>query len=339
MKTLKSRILSGVMAGVLAVSMAVPAFAAENTPSNTTTNITGSYEEIPIEVTVPQNGAAQINPYGLPVALDDDNSIAGEQIVTRPIYIVNDGKVDLKVSASVTAVAKGDLKFVAAAPAETDTYKSAFVYLQMKASTLAESDRATTSIVTAGKDISGFDPDAANAEIAAWKQDYAAAKDLVLVNEKAAEKANMVILAGKQESATSTGTFEYVAGSAAMVRLAGKVTESPREAWSDKDGFTAAVAFTFKPDFTSATLDETAVTLANVNDTKDLTVALTGANITDVAWTSSDASKVKVEVKATPTDKTVATVTGVASGTATITATVTADNGMTYTATCEVTVS
>ena len=334
MKTMKSRILSGIMAGVLAVSMAVPAFAASTTPVNTSTTITGSYEEIPIEVTVPQTGTAQINPYGLPIELASGDKIVGEQIVTHPLYVVNNGEVALTVGASVTGTAKGDLKFVAAAPTDSDIYKSAFVYLQMKPSALDNSNRAGSSVDPADT-ISGYDAADASAEYAAWKQDYNADKDLVLVNEKAVEKANMVILDGMVDN---NGNMEYVAGSAAMVRLAGTVTESPRDAWSDRDGFTAAVAFTFKPDFTSASLDETAVTLASTTGTKDLTVSLTGAAITNVSWESSDTSKATVAVKPTPADKTVATVTGVAAGTANITATVTADNGKTYTATCVVTI-
>lgn len=335
MKTMKSRILSGIMAGVLAVSMAVPAFATSTTPVNTSTNITGSYEEIPIEVTVPQTGTAQINPYGLPIELASGDKIVGEQIVTHPLYVVNDGEVALAVTASVTGTAKGDLKFVASAPTDSDIYKSAFVYLQMKSSALDNSNRASNSADPADV-ISGYDAADASAEYAAWKQDYNADKDLVLVNEKAVEKANMVILDGKQEV---SGNMEYVAGSAAMVRLAGKVTESPRDAWSDRDGFTAAVAFTFKPDFTSAAMDKATLALDSTTTTGDLKVELTGANIVSVEWESGTPAAATVAAKSTPTNGSEATVTRVAAGTSTITATVTADNGKTYTATCDVTAS
>lgn len=56
MKTLKNRILSGAMAGALALSLAVPAFASNST------DITGTYQAVTIDVTVPTSGTAQINP-------------------------------------------------------------------------------------------------------------------------------------------------------------------------------------------------------------------------------------------------------------------------------------
>lgn len=335
MKTLKTRVLSCAMAGVLAVSMAVPAFASTTTP-NRSTNITGNFVDIVIDVNVPNNGTAQVNPYGLPVKLDDDSKITGEQIVTKPLLLVNNSDSNLNVSASVTATANGDLRFATAAPTASDTYKSAFVYLQMKPTALAFADKAQGS----DTGIQGMDTAKVNAAFAAWKQDYAAAKDLVLNGTSAATKDKMVTLAAATIDTSGTDpVVKWNAGSIAAFRLAGKVNANPKDAWVTRDGFTAAIAFTFKPDTAAASLDKTTLDLA-VNGTADLTVSLSdGVGIKNITWDTGAAATATVVAKGTPTDGTVATVTGVAAGTTTITATVLGDNGITYTASCDVTVA
>ena len=333
MKTLKKRVLSCVMAGVLAVSMAVPAFAtASPSPApNTSTNITGAYVDIVIDVNVPTTGEAQINPYGLPVKLDDDgtNKITGEQIVTKPLLLVNNSDSNLNVSASVTATATGDLRFATAAPTASDTYKSAFVYLQMKPTDLDINNKASGS----DTGIQGVTTDDVNAVFAGWKQDYAAAKDLVLNGTSAATKDKMVTLA----AATINGsTVTWNEGSIAAFRLAGKVNDNPRDAWVTRDGFTAAIAFTFKPDTTTASLSGN-LNIPATGDTT-LTVALSDSSltITSVAWTSATTASATI-ANATTTTATNTIAHGGTGGTSVITAEVTASNGMTYTATATVT--
>lgn len=338
MKNLKTRIFSGLMAGILAVSLAVPAFAS----SNTSTNITATYVDIVIDVNVPTTGTAQVNPYGLPVKLDDagTDKITGEQIVTKPLLLVNNSDSNLNVSASVTATATGDLRFAAAAPTASDTYKSAFVYLQMKSTALDNTNKATTDQVTANEDIQGLDPTAVNPVFAGWKQDYAAATDLVLNGTSAVTKDKMATLAAATVTTTGGNTVvTWNAGSVAAFRLAGKVNANPKDPWVVRDGFTAAIAFTFKPDTAAASLDKTELELATTTGTADLTVSLSdGVGIKSVVWESDATGKATVAAKADPANGSVATVTGVATGNANITAKVVGDNGITYTATCAVTI-
>ena len=59
------RFASTVMAGALTMSLAVPAFAADSQ-----TVITATYAETALDVVVPANTNATINPYGLPVTMD-----------------------------------------------------------------------------------------------------------------------------------------------------------------------------------------------------------------------------------------------------------------------------
>lgn len=334
MKNLKKRILSSALAGVLAVSMAIPAFAED--PS---TVLTATYAQPVISVTVPATGAVVINPYGMPVVLNpdaastDQASIVGAQIVTKPLAIVNNGATDLKVSATVTAETTGDLRLATSKPSSSDTTKSAYVYLQMTNSALDEGKKATSS--GAATAIAGMDNTEVSKAVAAWEQRaYASSTDLLLSGTAAATKENMLTLKAKD---AATG---LQVGSVGLFRLAGQVVASPRDAWATTDGFTATVAFSFKPDLTTASVDNATLSLSMAGTkTGDLIVSLdNNTTITDVAWESSDESKATVAALDNPADHSKATVTGVATGTATITATITASNGLTYEVTCDVTI-
>jgi hypothetical protein len=244
MKNLKQRIASGALAGALAVSLAVPAFAS----SKNSTKVTGTYQEIVINVTVPTTGTAQINPYALNVKLDDASSITGQQIVTMPLAIANKSDMKLDVNATVTGEVKGNFKFnpksTVTGEDETPlTTNSAFVYLEMKKSALANADLDTTD-----KAVQGFNAETLYAEVAAWaKSDYKpdledettldAAK--VIVGTKAAEGKKLVTL----EASNSDGELQD--GSVALFRLSGDCVKSPKTAWTKADGFTATIAFTF----------------------------------------------------------------------------------------------
>lgn len=308
-----------VMAGALALSLAAPAFASG------TTTITGKYEDIEIAVMVPTTGEAQINPYGLPVKLDTTNSISGEQVVTKPLAIANKSSVDLSVSATVTAEAKGSLMLATTAPTASLKTKSAFIYLQMKHSAMTNAD-----LDAADTGVSGFKANKINAEAAAWSQAYSATKDLVLNGTKESTKENMIVLA----KADSSG--EIQTNGVGLFRLAGQVVASPTEAWAEADGFSAAVAFTFRPDTTAATLDKETLTLDGTTTSGTLTVSLTGANIVSVTWDTDDATAASVAA-GDPTTTATVTRVGTGAGSANITATIVADNGLTYTATCAVT--
>lgn len=348
MKNLKKRIFSGTMAGALAVSLVVPAFATASPAPNTKTNITGAYEAITIDVTVPTTGTTKINPYGLPVKLDTagTNKIVGQQIVSMPLAITNNSDVNLAVDASVTGVVKGDLKLAAEAPSDGDTAKNAFVYLQMAPNALAESDKDT-----ADGNVCGFTAATINAAYEEWNPAYDADKDLV-VGTRAADKAKMVYLKATEAGSTpdSDGNYpqELVAGGSAFFRLSGQVVADPKEAWTAKDGFTANVAFTFKPDSTRIILDDGAATPAAVtavtldktgSSTPTATVRASlpdGLTIDDVAWSVTKSSTNAV-VTLTNDDTATVTVTWAKAGEDELTVEITASNGIDYVLTIPVT--
>lgn len=151
MKTKKLAALG--LSAALSLSLTSPAFAA----SNKTTKITGTYQEVPIAVTVPTTGTATINPYGLPVkvmgtATTDPKelaSISGQKITTMPMAIYSKTEVGLLVGATVTGEIKGEnLKLAAAAIPDGTTTNTALVYLETKTSGQGEAKLAKTDSVT-----------------------------------------------------------------------------------------------------------------------------------------------------------------------------------------------
>lgn len=246
------KFLSLILALVMSLSLAVPAFAA-----GTSTEITGKYQAITINVTVPGTGSAQINPYGLDVSVPDAagtgtvGKITGQQIVTKPLALQNQTAMDLNVSATVLGVVdveKTDMKLATTTTKGTPdlaedaegyvapaTAKSAFVYLQMVQNTTLTGAAAT---VTADKIGEEFTKWAASA--------YDATKD-VIVSTKETKGSNLVVLRAAKTNATTDAFEEYKAGSIAFFRLAGDCVVAPKTEWKATDEFKATIAFTFAP--------------------------------------------------------------------------------------------
>lgn len=327
----KKRIMSAVMAGVMSLSLAAPAMASE-------TVITGTYQDIVIDVEVPTEGTAQINPYGLPVEFTKKGagagkvSISGQQIVTAPLSIKNKTATPLDVYATVSGTGTG-LTLASAAPAANSEEKEAFVYLQMKESAAngAAGDTLENTIID---------------EIVAWDQAYAAAKDVVVTDTAPAEKKMATLKAATMET---DGSFKtYNAGSIALVRLAGNVVKKPTTAWAESDGFSATIAYTFSPYVAaSVTLDKATLDLDAAGTTGGTTSGVltatfdagtTGLTVTKYDWASATTASASVTAGGTAT-ATTTTVTAGTAGTSNVTVTATLSDGSTVTATCAVTVS
>lgn len=253
MNTMKKRILSCVLATAAVASMSVTAFAA-----GTTTVVTGSYDEPVMDVVVPADTTAVINPYGLGTSVKQaDNTTKVEllgQIVSLPMAIKNKSTLDLSVGAKVTTTVetgeggtamkleKATTKGVEADPDDPDsiavapkTSKSAFIEMQ---------------VVAAPNNVKGADDtdlqDAINlatAATATWEK----AKSVVLSTASEAEGADLAVM--KKATMKADGTFnEYDAGSIALVRLTGDCVASPKVGtWTEDDKFKATIVFSFSP--------------------------------------------------------------------------------------------
>jgi hypothetical protein len=265
-KNYLKKIGSVALAGVMALSLSIPAFAAggdtekkdEADTTNTSTKITTTFEEIPIAVTVPDTGTAQINPYGLPVDVKDSKdavlaTITGQQITTEPLYIINNGDIALSVGATVTAETTGGANLVTSAISATgknaNTGKDIYAYLQMATVTSVEK-------TVMGKDYKS-DLEKPVATMCADSSAWSSTNNLVLNPDEDATKSDIVTLGVK----TGDNDNDYYGTSVVAFRLAGSCVTAPADdEWNDKDGFTATIAFTFTPADTSSSSNSSSTT-------------------------------------------------------------------------------
>lgn len=315
MKTLNlKRIASTALAGVMALSLAVPTFAADD---NTTT-VTGVYKQITLSVTVPDTGDAVINPLGLPCEIKSGSvtkEVTGEQIVTTtPLVLQNKSSVDLDVAAKVTVTPGTGIYVVndlTKAQAKDDTITAKLKLLKVDLEVFAnELDNTSVS-----SDQTKVD------EFAALKSSEA---DLTIITglvRTSTKTSGPVTGQGGGDGSVilkkgNNGNLQK--GGAAYFRLAG-VAASGGTVWNgtgdNADKITAAIAWTFTPFVREnagtlvATKDGTdpldtenqlgVVTgpASSGQDTGVVTLALpSGVNtVSEVVWTSSDETVVKVE--------------------------------------------
>jgi hypothetical protein len=245
------KLMSLALAGVMAASLAVPAFAAEETESTTNTKLTisGTYQAVTVAVVVPTTGEVVINPYALPVEIGKDASdkaveVEKQQIVTKPLAIKNQSKVDLDVNVTATATVKGALTLATAAiekPAE-DTKNDAFVYLAFADSALSgDNDTVTTGAITEAY---------AKVEWPAYVATGDGSESVLVLKTSAQTKAGMATLKASTFDEDSGEWKAYAEGSISYLGLTGQCAQNPKTAWTAKDGLSATIAFTFTPNVT-----------------------------------------------------------------------------------------
>lgn len=335
----KKRFGSTVMAGALALSLAAPAFAA----NNTSTTITGAYTDIPIAVSVPTTGTAQINPYGLPVTITKSNDttvdLVDQQITTRPLSVKNQGTVSLDMGVSSFLVTPtGDISIAAAKTVE----KTIAVNLEV-----AGLDDTTLAVSSDSENLDNLIIDAFADEDSWTSADTLAApafaQGATASTINPAKKDNMAVLGAVTPKSEG---FTYGRKSIALFRLTGDLAQEPvdgssnADPWKETDGFSAAIVFKFTPhaDVDAAvTLDQSSLSLAasaNANLKATFAANDTELTVTSWAWATSDATVANTNTSNT-TDTALVANTG--TGSATITVTATLSDGTTRTATCAVT--
>jgi len=214
----------------VAMAMTIPAFAANANQ----TKITATYAEPVISVSVPTTGTAIINPYKLPYSLGQDAdgkdiTIAGQQVATTPLALVNSGETSLDVNVTVTGAVSGEMQLSDAAPEASETAKKAHMYLEFK---------TEDSLVGDVKDGSVDEVKLANAA-KAWSSHE---------DKKVVVKADASTTEDKVITLTGTDADGKVQnGGIAMYRLSGDVVKAPTTPWSTSDKVNVTVAFTFEP--------------------------------------------------------------------------------------------
>lgn len=315
------RFASLAMAGAMALSLAVPAFAVDDTV------ITATYEEVPLEVDVPGDTDAIINPFGLPVALDEEETIfvSGQQIVTPTMVVKNKSAVALKFAATVTGDipaadggATNHASFATTAVQPNDAGNSIFVEFEAFAAPTVTDDTDSEAVDKLYAAL-----DSADRKVKAT----VAATDV-----PASDVDDGLILREGKEGATQRG-------GAAFIRLTGSMAQAPTtNPWAETDSFTVTIAYTFTPDEYVVTLGTAATGAEAITGTasKEATWTITGlptgikVNTATVKWVSSNTSYATVVAKSSTTTALIGTVTGVTGGTADITVTFKGTDGITY---------
>lgn len=311
------RFASTVMAGALTMSLAVPAFAADETV------ITATYAETTLDVVVPADTNATINPYGLPVTMEDATTTLSGQPITipTPLMIENKSGVALKVGASIeTTVGTGMTLETTKGSYDAETDKK--LYVEFQAFEAAGIDGTTAA------DITKTNP--------AWAalKDADAALKVALDSTQAVDADptgdDLVLREGKDGLAQ--------AGGVAFVRLSGAVAK--KAAWATTDKLVATITYSFEPAVYSKSAGTfgTAPSLdADNGNARNLTLTLpTGVtpNNNGITWTwaSSDGADVSL-ADASATGTYAVAITPNTKGNVTITATFVGTDGITYTAT------
>lgn len=351
------RFASLVMASVLALSLAIPAFAADAPAGQVV--ISGKYEDIPISVSVPTTGTAQINPYGLPVefALSDTItkvSVSGDQITSAPLSIRNQGATKLSVNATLAVDTTGTDNGVIVKEADlTNTQKGKEINLALQVAGLNDNKYAVSSLDTDLEDniIKAFADSTtwANAKSLKAKDTNA---NVALADATVAKSASALAVLGAS-TVEAGGLVTYSKDSIAVFRLTGKLNESPvkpatapatgdvDDPWTAADKFSATVVFKFKPaKDASVTLDASGVASlkATAGQNTGNVVATFNAGDTDLtatayAW-AFPAGTDGLTVSGTTSTGAVNCTKAVS---AVLTCTVTLSDGTTRTASCTVT--
>lgn len=232
------KITSMFLALVMALALAVPAFA-----SSGKVDVAGAINLPTINVVLPTAASLTLNPYGLNVKLDKNDTDGTEATVISPtMYVKNLSNIGLQVKATVAGtVGKGsNAQFLNAKPGTSTTDKGAWIFVMFNIQ-----DDATTAIDRPGSDPTpGTTHGTALVEVVADGADPAEVKGYEL--DAAASK-----VTGSINQLAPTATKEPAEGGVLAFRFFGDAVATPKNdddsinAWTDKDTLSASIAFTF----------------------------------------------------------------------------------------------
>lgn len=194
------------------------AAAATGTTRSTVITATLTDKTPTIKVTVPATAEVFVNPHQLPVSINSKST--REQIISTPCLIANESDVPIQLDVTVTGTVNegSNMSLVTSSTKNsTSTSKRAFIYLEFQ---LADTD---------------------DLKKVKWDAAYNKSKHIP-VTTMGRTKTNVLTLAG----ITPDGEIAEKGGYAAF-RLTGDVIQTPKKAWTEDDGLTVEVAFTFTP--------------------------------------------------------------------------------------------
>jgi hypothetical protein len=192
-----------------ALSLLPPGTASAVVDPKTEVTATCMIPDLTISVSVPANAQALVNPYRQQVTIG--GSVSNAQILCEPMYLENQSEVPVSVSAAVTGYVNDDSDMELRSTKITSKVKtkSAFVYLELQAVT---------------------DPDDVT-----WSSSYSSKRNVVVTDST--EELEDIVTLGAVTQDNRYGAF----------RLTGNCVVNPKDdPWTEEDGFTAEIVFTFK---------------------------------------------------------------------------------------------
>ena len=217
---MKKRLLSMALTGALALTMcsSMTAFAADKTIDSADdlgeVTVEGDAELVTptINVTVPGELAVAINPYQIKYAGSTvaDSTDAQDQIISVAQEITSSSNVAMSVDITATATVSEGVKLATADIKDTDTTKSAFIYMKLKAGDKTTNEEALKAAYNKSEDIA-----------------FAA---------KATTKKGAVVLPAKDGD---DGKISF--------KINGNASKTPSTPWSDSDTVKLSVVFAFNP--------------------------------------------------------------------------------------------
>ncbi len=171
-----------------------------------------------INVLVPSGGTMIINPYRMSVEIGA--TVSSGQIISEPAFIENYSDVDIQVDVAITAeINEGSTMTLATSSTagSASTSKKAFIYFEMHA---ADTDDWTR---------------------VAWDSAYSSKSHVKVSATTENSKENIAVLS----ACTMDG--DVAPGGYGAFRLTGDAIASPRKAWTEDDGLSVNIVFTFTP--------------------------------------------------------------------------------------------
>ena len=213
----RKHLLCALMALVLLFS-AQPAALASNAGNQRSTVINADTVRLPvIRVTIPSRGTVYVNPFKLPITINDED--VDDQIVSVPANIANESEVPVEVDITVLGTLKpgSDMNLVATPTGGTGTAKNAFVYFEIQQSNSDDPEDVT------------------------WDPAYDPAKHSVVIENV------LQTYPVKLTLPAMTRDGEVAPGGYAPFRLAGDAVKTPTNPWTKLDGINVIITYTFTP--------------------------------------------------------------------------------------------
>lgn len=273
---MKRKLFSALLAVAMMASLALPAFASGDSGDSATGGAVNqpmeytSTTNVPVvTVTMPQNPAVTLNPYGMTVTIASTDYTT--QIVSPVYYIENKTEAPMKVGVKATATASGNAVLASKPCTGKETTLSAFVMVEFAQN--ANNTTAPTWIV--------------DADLTSEKINEKCYPQIIPTTDG---KNNPAILSvDKATKSSGTVTPNYIA-----IYVTGNLAGNPTGGWTSADKVGLKLEFTFTPGVANTVTVPTGITSSKTAAVMGTIVRLTASDKKQPVVTDSTSAAVAV---------------------------------------------